>query len=74
MSSSIRSALPYPFAGTRAACRPTLARRAALALATAALATLALAARARLSLAPPRLAPRRGGGGALGVGRRFAPW
>jgi hypothetical protein len=35
---------------------------------------LSITARARLSLAPARLAPRRGGGGALGVGRRFAPW
>jgi hypothetical protein len=44
MSSSVRSGSPQPFAGTGAVCRPTLARRAALALATAALGTLALAA------------------------------
>jgi FIMAH domain len=44
MSSSVRSGSSHPFAGSHAACRPTLARRVALALATAALATGALAA------------------------------
>jgi hypothetical protein len=44
MSSSVRPCSSHPFAGSHAACRPTLARRAALALTTAALATGALAA------------------------------
>jgi virginiamycin B lyase len=46
MSSSVRSGSSHPLARTGVACRPTRARRAALALATLVVATLALAARA----------------------------
>jgi hypothetical protein len=44
MGSSVRSGSSHPFAGSHVACRPTLARRAALAVATTTLGTLALAA------------------------------